>query len=281
MTSLYGVIGNPISHSRSPQMHNRWFAEAGIDGQYFPFDIEPSRLEEAVRGMKALNLGGWNVTIPFKEAILPLLDQVDDDAINIGAVNTVQNRNGKLIGSNTDGAGFAASLLEKRTAEDIKQSSILIIGAGGAAKGIYYALTKLNPASITVSNRTEERAVSLIQSIKTPVKAQAVSIQECEKLLSSYDIVINTSSVGMFPHTERLPIEISGMKDNALAADIIYNPLETAFLKEARKHKADTLNGVGMFVQQGALAFSQWTGIKPDTEKAISRITEELGGTSC
>ncbi|MGD7044047.1 shikimate dehydrogenase [Jeotgalibacillus proteolyticus] len=281
MTSLYGVIGNPITHSRSPQMHNRWFAEEGIDGQYFPFDIEPGRLEEAVRGMKALNIAGWNVTIPFKEAIMPLLDQVDDDAIKIGAVNTVKNCKGRLVGSNTDGAGFAASLLEKRTTEDIKQSSILIIGAGGAAKGIYYALTKLTPASITVANRTEERAVSLIQSIITPVKAQAVTIQECEKLLSSYDIVINTSSVGMFPHTERLPIHVSGLKNNALAADIIYNPLETAFLKEAKKCKADTLNGVGMFVHQGAMSFNQWTGTRPDTVKAISRITEELGGPSC
>ncbi|KIL46069.1 shikimate dehydrogenase [Jeotgalibacillus campisalis] len=262
-------------------MHNHWFEEEGIDGKYVPFEIDPNRLEEAVRGMKALNFTGWNVTIPFKEAIIPLLDQVEEDAKLIGAVNTVINQQGKLIGSNTDGAGFVESLYEKRTLKEIQQSSILLIGAGGAAKGIFHALAKLEPAHLAVANRTEERALSLIQSIKTNKKAQAITIRECEKLLSTFDIVINTTSVGMFPHVENMPIDVTKMKNCTLAADIIYNPLETAFLREAKKHGADTLNGVGMFVHQGALAFHQWTGTNPDTDKAVSRITKQLGGTSC
>ncbi|MEW9500504.1 shikimate dehydrogenase [Jeotgalibacillus marinus] len=281
MKILLGVIGYPIEQSKSPLMHNYWLKDQAIDGHYQAFEVQPLELKEAVTGMKVLGLSGWNVTIPFKEAIIPLLDQIDPAAKAIGAVNTVVVQGGQLIGKNTDGLGFVQSLIEKRSIQQIKQSSILIIGAGGAAKGIYYALSQLSPMTIRVTNRTFERAASLVENMNNNELNVAITTQEAQQKLSHFDIIINTTSVGMFPEIDHLPIDVSEIKQGALAVDIIYNPLKTRFLRKASENGADTLNGVGMFVHQGALAFKEWTGKKPNTEKAIKMIVKDQGGSTC
>lgn len=279
MAYLLGVIGNPIAQSKSPLMHNKWLENEGLDGFYQAFAIEPEKLEAAIIGMKALGFNGWNVTIPFKEAIIPFLDELDAAANAIGAVNTVVRKGEKLIGRNTDGLGFVQSLLDKRSADQLKQASILIIGAGGAAKGIYYALAKQLPKKIAITNRTQLRAESLVRSISVESPGCAFSIGEAQERLGEFDIIINTTSAGMFPNIKDMPLDITNIKKNALAADIIYNPLETSFLRKARLNGADTLNGVGMFVHQGALAFSYWTGKYPNSEQAINTIIQDQGGT--
>ncbi|PPA71481.1 shikimate dehydrogenase [Jeotgalibacillus proteolyticus] len=281
MSSLYGVIGNPIKHSKSPLMHNQWFEAEGIDASYHAFTIEPKNLEDAIKGMKALGIKGWNVTIPHKESIIPFLDEIDESAAVIGAVNTVVADGPRLIGKNTDGQGFVESLLTKRTSGEIKKSSILILGAGGAAKGIYHALLKLQPKRLYIANRTVSRAEALIKDVSTHDSAQALTMTAAEENPEQFDIIINTTSVGMSPAIGQSPIKLGLMKKDTLAVDIIYNPLETEFLKRAKAEGADTLNGVGMFVHQGALAFSYWTGSQPDTKKAIKMITENLGGVIC
>ncbi|TDL34474.1 shikimate dehydrogenase [Jeotgalibacillus sp. S-D1] len=281
MAYLLGVIGNPISQSKSPLMHNKWLAEEGLDGYYQAFAIELEKLEEAIVGMRALGIDGWNVTIPFKEAIMPFLDELDPAAKAIGAVNTVVRNGDKLIGRNTDGLGFVHSLLEKRSADQLNQASVLIIGAGGAAKGIYYALAQYHPEKIVVTNRTQQRAEALVCSISVPSPGFTLTIHEAQERLHEFDIIINTTSVGMIPNIKDMPLDITNISKNALAADIIYNPLETSFLHDARLNGADTLNGVGMFVHQGALAFSYWTGKHPNTEQAIKTIIQDQGGTIC
>ncbi|KIL44478.1 shikimate dehydrogenase [Jeotgalibacillus soli] len=281
MKSLYGVIGYPIEHSKSPMMHNAWFRNENFEGYYHPFKIEKNQLGNAIRGMKALQMKGWNVTIPYKEAIIPFLDEVDAAAVAIGAVNTVVYKNGKWVGTNTDGDGFVASLSLKRTKEQLKTSSILLIGAGGAAKGIYYALVNAGVNNIHIANRTVERASSLISKIAADGNFKGISLDSATEQLTQYDIIINTTSVGMYPEIDSVPIEVTNIKAGTLAVDIIYNPLETAFLKAAKERGAETLNGVGMFVYQGALAFEHWTGIRPDIEKAMTMIELNQGGTTC
>ncbi|WP_166805918.1 shikimate dehydrogenase [Jeotgalibacillus sp. R-1-5s-1] len=273
------VIGHPIKQSKSPFMHTIWLGELGISGSYEAKDILPEALAGEVKALVKGGYDGWNVTIPHKEAIIPLLDEVDEQAAVLGAVNTVIVKDGRLIGKNTDGTGFMKSLLLKRTAVDIAGSRVCIIGAGGAAKGIAGALVPYQPKSLSIANRTVSKGERLLNSLIINGEKSALTMDEAEAQLDEFDIVINTTSVGMVPDTDQTPINMTRVKKNSLAADIIYNPLQTAFLKQASEGGADTLNGVGMFVYQGATAFEEWTGEKPDAEKMIKRISESIGGT--
>jgi shikimate dehydrogenase len=280
MKKLFGLIGCPVHHSMSPLMHNDAFKQFGIAAYYHAFHVEKEHLKDAVRGMKVLGIAGFNVTIPHKTAIIPFLDDIDEMALQIGAVNTVVNENGRLIGYNTDGEGFVRALCEELNIE-LTGKHILLIGAGGAARGIYFSLASRKAACIDLCNRTVDKAEELINERKIPVLSRAYSLDEAQQLLGNYDIIINTTSVGMYPHVEEMPLSLANLKKGTVVSDIIYNPLETMLLKEAKRYGAITQNGVGMFVYQGALAFEKWTGIFPDTNRMKQIVIEQLGGKTC
>lgn len=275
MKKWYAVIGDPIAQSMSPAMHDAWFKENGIDASYVPIRVEAGDLEATVQSLKLLGCSGWNVTVPHKTAIIPFLDNVDEAAKQMNAVNTVcVLEDGTLFGTNTDGRGFYKALEEAYPGE-VTNRSVLIIGAGGAASGISFALHEAGCQSLTFTNRTVEKAEQL--SVKYP-HAKVHSIQEAEKAIHQFSLLVQTTSVGMNFAQSGVPLDPSGIQKDAIVADIIYNPLETEFLRDARFAGGRTMNGIGMFVHQGALAFKLWTGVYPDTSKMIQTISEKLGG---
>ncbi|MEH6941175.1 shikimate dehydrogenase [Bacillus sp. JJ722] len=277
MKQLYGVIGDPISHSMSPDMHNDAFTDQELDAYYNAFHVLPSHLEEAVKGMKALGVKGFNITVPHKTAIIPLLDQVDQLAATIGAVNTVKYEDGQFIGYNTDGLGFVAGLKEELH-DSLTEKKTLIIGAGGAARGIYFSLVKEGVHEIDIANRTVSRAQQIIDENPYEARSKSLSIKLAEDHLHDYDLIINTTSIGMKPKVDEMPLSLQHLRSDAFVSDIIYNPLETKFLSEAKKKGASIQNGLPMFIHQGALAFHIWTGIEPNIERMKAIVLRKLGG---
>ncbi|MED1205059.1 shikimate dehydrogenase [Heyndrickxia acidicola] len=277
MKKLYGVIGNPIEHSMSPLMQNDAFMDKGISAYYHPFKILPEFLGTALKGMKALGVSGFNVTIPYKTAVMPFLDKLDPLAEAIGAVNTVVLEEDQWVGYNSDGPGFVRSLKEDWKSE-WQNEKTLIIGAGGAAKAIYYSMAKEGMPRIDICNRTLERAASMKASCPFPCESNIMNIEQAEKQLSEYTLIIQTTSIGMDPLINDSPLSLEHMNDNAYAADIIYNPFETKFLREAREKGAEIQNGIGMFIYQGAIAFEKWTGVSPDMDRMRKLVTARLGG---
>jgi shikimate dehydrogenase len=270
MKKWYAVIGDPIGHSLSPFMHEKWFEEHGIDAAYLPVHAEPFELEKVFLAMKTLGISGFNVTLPHKQAIIPLLDHLDESAISMSAVNTVTFDGNRTTGWNTDGDGFVRSLMAK---QPDMAGNVLIVGAGGAARGIAFALKKAGFHSVAITNRTFRRAEELAEAID----GSALTLKDAEESLAKFSTIIQTTSVGL-AKDERLPLSLDKAAAGTLAADIIYNPLETPFLKASEAKGCRTLNGIGMFVYQGAIAFEKWTGVSPDTEKMIRILTEKLGG---
>lgn len=270
MKKWYAVIGDPIAHSLSPFMHDLWFEEHGIDATYIPIHVQPFELEKVFYAMKTLGVSGFNITLPHKQSIIPFLHKLDETAVIMNAVNTVTFNGHQYTGWNTDGDGFVRSL---STQPITLNEKVLIIGAGGAARGIAFALKRANFKDVTITNRTHRRAVELANEIDS----SALTIKDAEQSLADFSIIIQTTSVGL-AKGEALPLSIDRISTGTLVADIIYTPLETPFLKAAKEKNCTILNGVGMFVYQGAIAFEKWTGVKPDTEKMIEIITEKLGG---
>lgn len=262
-TVMYGVFGDPIRHSKSPVMLTRAFKETGVNAAYAAFHIAPDQLEQAVRGVRALGFGGFNVTIPHKQAIMPLLDDIDDSAKEIGAVNTVVNKDGRLVGYNTDGIGYVRSLKEE-TGLRIQGKRVLLIGAGGAARGVAYALSREQPAAIHIVNRTSDRADELAHDIGKFAECHGHSTDGMNEL-PPMDLIVNTTSVGMHPDTSRLPVDEAWLNRQigvgTTVSDLVYNPLTTAFLAAAAKRGARIHSGLGMFIYQGAYAFEYWTGL--------------------
>ncbi len=260
----------------SPVMHNDLFKEYEIDAHYHPFQVKSEDLPSAIKGLKAIGISGFNVTVPHKSSIIPLLDEVDELAHSIGAVNTVVNVNGRFIGYNTDGLGFLTGLTPYT--ETVTGKNILVIGAGGAARAIYFTLGKNKPEKIDIANRSVNKAEELINSCPYETVSKALSLEEASKVIGEYDIVIQTTMVGMAPNITEQPLSLELLSPNALVCDIIYNPLETKFLQEAGKKGAATQNGIDMFVYQGALAFEKWTGIFPDVNRMRENVLQQLGG---
>lgn len=276
MKKLYAVLGDPIGHSMSPVMLNDLFSFYQIDAHYLPFQVKPEDLGDAVKGLRAIGVGGFNVTIPHKSAIIPFLDIVDELALSIGAVNTVVNEGGKLIGYNTDGPGFLRSL--NPYVPSISGQRILVVGAGGAARGIYFAMAKEKPHVIDIANRTLERAVNLIADCPYDSSSKALTLQEASENIGKYDLIIQTTMIGMSPKMAEQPLNLDNLANQSIVCDIIYNPLETQLLQDAASKGARTQTGVDMFVYQGALAFEKWTGIFPDVERMRNNVLLQLGG---
>ncbi|MBO0996500.1 shikimate dehydrogenase [Bacillus sp. SD075] len=280
MKKIYGVMGDPIAHSMSPDIHNDAFEKENIEAVYHHFHVTKEGLNDAVKGMKALGIEGFNITIPHKTSIIPFLDEVDELALAIGAVNTVVNKNGRFIGYNTDGIGFFKSLCDEISG-DIKAKKTLVIGAGGAARAIYFTLVNEGVKQVDIANRTKERAAQLVSDCPYDKVSKALSIIEAEESLSQYDLIIQTTSSGMSPELDHSPLKVDQLKTGAIVSDIIYNPLQTKLLREAGEKGAETQNGLGMFINQAALAFEIWTGIMPDTARMTDIVLNKLGGNTC
>jgi len=262
-TAVYGVFGDPVAHSLSPLMHNAAFVHCAIDATYVPFHVTADELSAAVVALKALNIKGINVTIPHKEAIIPLLDHVDPAARQIGAVNTVINSNGRLIGYNTDSSGFIRS-----AHQDLGFSppgkQVLLLGAGGACRAAVQALLAAGVQRIIVANRNLQRAVNLIESFQsdaTQPQLVAVSYQSTEFLqaVSVADLLVNTTSVGL--HGENLNfLTLENIKGSALIFDMIYSKTGTALVQAARSRGLASIDGLSLLAAQGEDAFNIWTG---------------------
>ncbi len=277
MKKLFAVIGDPIAHSMSPDIHNDAFDRLGMDAHYQAFQIKSDQLEETLDAFKLLKVEGFNVTIPHKTNVIPFLDRIDPLAKAIGAVNTVKNENGEWVGYNTDGLGFFQSLTNADHF-DLKNKQVLIIGAGGAARAIYFTLAQKGIKKIDLTNRSISKADQLKKDCPFDVETKTWSLEIAESLLNRYDILVQCTSIGMTPDVDKTPIQGSLIKKNCIAIDIVYNPLETMFLQNAKKQGALIQNGIGMFVHQAAIAFEIWTGLIPDIKKMNECVLQKLGG---
>ncbi|MBL7126064.1 MAG: shikimate dehydrogenase [Dehalococcoidales bacterium] len=277
-TKVCGIIGDPIEHSMSPVMHNAAFKALGLDYVYFPFHVQRGELPGAIAGIRALNVVGLNVTIPHKEAVIPLLDRLEPLAERMGAVNTIVNEGGLLTGHNTDAPGFMQALRSKGI--DHEGKSILILGAGGASKGISFILAEAG-ASLVILNRTvtraEELASQIAQYYHRRPEALTLSEENLARGLDGADVLVNTTSVGMVPDVNQTPVPASLLNHNLVVCDIVYNPLETKLLREAKVAGARTIDGLDMLVWQGALAFEKWTGQKAPFEVMKQAAIKALG----
>ncbi|MHA2657782.1 MAG: shikimate dehydrogenase [bacterium JZ-2024 1] len=257
-TKITGIFGFPIEHTLSPVMHNTAFDALGLDIRYVAFKVSPYDLKDAVRAIRALNMLGVNITVPHKENVIPLLDKVDDEASFIGAVNTVVNSDGILVGYNTDGRGFIASLNEEGISFEAKR--ILIIGAGGAARAISYYLSE-KAKSLWLYDIDKQKAEKLANDLSRFRKC--VSILYDLKDIGTQDIIINATPLGLKPD-DPLPLQPEFINKDTVVYDLVYK--QTQFLKMAQQRGAKTLDGSGMLLWQGVLAFELWTGIKPPVD---------------
>ncbi|MCC6442306.1 MAG: shikimate dehydrogenase [Armatimonadetes bacterium] len=263
-TQIVGVFGFPVRHTLSPEMHNAAFEAMGLNFCYVPFEVPPDRLPAALEGVRALGLVGVNVTIPHKQAVIPGLDEITARASLIGAVNTVHHTQGRLVGDNTDAEGFLKPL--QALLGSLKGKRAVLIGAGGAARAVAFSLAA-EGASVWIANKTPERARVLAEDIIGAFnveRAWAASLTETaalQEILTSADIVINATSVGMYPHHQSPPaIPPEMLRSGQVVYDLVYNPVETAILRAARARGCATIDGLEMFVWQGAIAFERWTG---------------------
>jgi shikimate dehydrogenase len=257
-TKIYGILGRPVAYSLSPAMHNAAFQELGINAVYLPFPV--TDLAQAVAGIRGLAIGGASVTIPFKEEIIPLLDELDPQAARMGAVNTVVNREGRLIGYNTDWLG-AVTALKAQTS--IAGEHVLLLGAGGAARAIAFGILE-NGGRVTITDLDAPRAETLARELAV----EAIALNALAQCPAS--ILINATPVGMAPDLEGLPIEPELLKCYALVMDIVYRPLLTRLLREAQAHGARTIDGLQMLIHQATAQFELWTG-KPAPLEIMSR----------
>lgn len=283
-TKIAGIFGDPIGHTLSPLMQNAAFESAGLDIVFVPFHVrsdERGALKKAVEAIRALNMVGVNVTIPHKEKVIRHLDWVDEDAALMGAVNTIVNRDGRLMGYNTDGAGYLESLALD-TGLFPKGKRAFIVGAGGAARSIAYALLKNGASSVIIANRTLERAVGLAGELSERLDSErigAVALSDAAALsthISDADLVVNTTSLGMMGKGE-VEVPLASFKSSAVVSDIVYRPLETAFLKKASLAGLRCHTGLGMLVHQGAIAFELWTGAKAPVDVMREAAMRGLG----
>jgi shikimate dehydrogenase len=257
-TRVVGVWGHPVSHSRSPVMHNAALAALGLDWVYVPFDVDPIRVEAAVAAVRALGLIGINVTVPLKEAILPYLDEIDPAARVVGSVNTIHNRDGRLYGTSTDGPGFLNAL--RAVGQDVEGRRVYLLGAGGSARAVAFALAARG-VRVQIANRTAERAAALAAAVNGHYPG-AAAVAAWGGEAAPFDLLVNTTSLGMSPQEDALPeLPPNAFRDRPFVYDLIYAPPETRLLRAAREAGCGTSNGVGMLVQQGALSLALWTGL--------------------
>lgn len=278
-TKVVGLIGYPIGHTLSPAMHNRAFEYLDLNYIYLPFPVEENNLKGALRALPALGIVGVNVTLPYKEKVLAYLDEVTEEAELTGAVNTILVKDDRLIGYNTDGKGFIVSL-RKGAEIDPRGKRVVIIGAGGAGRAVSIQLAKEGAERIALFDIVFDKAQDLASHIEkyiSKVKAKRLREEGLEKEIRGADILINATPVGIKPD-DPPPIDPKLLHPNLLVYDLIYNPPKTRLLSQAEEIGAKTLNGMGMLLYQGALAFTIWTGKEAPIEVMARALEEELRG---
>lgn len=276
-TVVYGIVGDPVSHSLSPLMHNAAFRALDLDCVYVPFPVPRGSAEVAAIAARNMRLGGLNVTVPHKVDIMTFLDCTDSSARRIGAVNTVVTEGGKLTGYNTDALGFARAL--DAYSVDVKDREVLVLGAGGAARAVVFSLLDRG-AKVTVLNRDVVKAASLARDVAAEtiggIAHGALSDERLDEYVSGCTLLVNATSVGMHPRPNESPCPRRLLRPGLAVCDIVYNPLETLLLREARECGAVVIPGDEMLVQQGALAFELWTGVAAPVEIMRATVRQEL-----
>lgn len=272
---IAGVAGWPVAHSRSPRLHNYWLARHGIDGAYLPFAIPPDKLKEALQALPVLGIAGMNLTLPHKQQAMALLDEIDDEARQIGAVNTIWvDENQRLLGTNTDAYGFWQALVSTYPGWRADTGPAVVVGAGGAARAVIVALRTAGVPEIRLVNRTGARAEELIATLggsrSEPGARRLVqkSWEDREAALRDASLIVNTTNLGMSGQMP-LPLTLDNAPAHALVYDIVYVPLETPLLQAARARGLATLDGLGMLLHQARAGFSRWFGVEPTVDDAL------------
>ena len=258
------VIGNPIEHSLSPILHNYWIKINGIDATYKKQKLNEDELEQLISQVKKKEISGINVTVPFKKAIIPLLDELSTEAKNTQSVNTIYLKDSKVVGHNTDIFGFENSI--KKSKYSLVNKEVLILGAGGVVPSIIFALNKMKVSKIKISNRTKEKAENLKAIFKN------IEIVKWGKV-PNFDVIINATSIGL-KKEDNINLDFSSNSQSSLFYDVIYNPRETNFLKTGKSLGNITLNGKLMFVYQALSAFNIWHGIEPRVNENVIKLLD-------
>ena len=259
MGKSFAVIGDPIDHSLSPNIHSAAFRELNLDSSYIAYRIPKGELADGVEGLKKIKIDGFNITIPHKIEMMKYLDKIDESCSLIGAVNTVSNKDGVLKGYNTDMDGFLEPFKKKEL--NIKYAKVLLLGAGGAARAIVAGFAKEKAKQITIANRTLEKAAGLSEFAKTiGLDANAIKIEDLKNTAKDYDIIVNSTSIGL--KNEPSPISLEGINEKTIVYDIVYMPMNTDFLKKAKEKKAIIIYGYEMLLGQAVRSFEIWHGIE-------------------
>ncbi|ASN05164.1 shikimate dehydrogenase [Virgibacillus necropolis] len=275
----FGLIGYPIKHSLSPWIHEKFLQKAELQGEYNLYEIKANEsFAKKIDELKKENLNGFNITVPYKKTIIPYLDELDKKAAAIGAVNTVVCENGKWIGYNTDGDGYLRSLIKAYplVGQD-KNNKILILGAGGAARGILYTLSCNGYQQIDLANRTENAAREL-KTLYEMQNTNLLSLQEAENAMSDYDIIIQTTSVGMKSTDGHAIVKVNGLSEKNIVSDIVYQPVTTNFLRNAKNEGARIHYGHTMLLYQAQYAFELWTDVRVEINEMEQELLEQLEG---
>jgi len=281
-TKIVRLIGYPVEHSKSPFMHNAAFQYMGLDFVYHLFSVKPSDLEEAITSLRAPNVVGANVTIPYKEEVMKYLDEITPEAKFIGAVTTIHNREGKLIGYNTDGQGFITSLLTDGKVK-LEGQKVFLIGAGGAGKAVAVKLAERGVERLVITDKMVERAKTLVGKLRKnipdcPVDTIFPDDKEFAKTLLGSTLLVNATPVGM-NEGDPCVVDPEYLHKDLFIYDVIYNR-ETPLIAAAKKRGLKALGGIGMLIHQGAASFEIWTGQKAPIEVMKNRILEEMSNAS-
>ena len=276
-TGLLGVIGYPVEHSSSPAMHNAALARTELDFAYLPFAVPPDRVAEVPVAMRTLGIRGLNVTVPHKVAVMEGLDEISEEARVIGAVNTIANQDGRLTGYNTDAEGVIASLRADGGLDSLP-GAVALLGAGGAARAILYALLQAEEVEdVLLLNRTVEKAEALAADLDPEARRVRVGTLGGGDAICEAGLLINATSVGMHPGPEASPLpDPSVLHDRLTVLDIVYKPRRTGLLAQAEEAGARTVDGLGMLVHQGARAFEIWTGVAAPVEEMKQALVGQV-----
>jgi len=278
-TGVCGIIGDPVEHSLSPVMHNVAFEELNLDFVYLAFRVRREELSDAIIGARSLDLLGLNVTMPHKNAVMRYLDEIDSTARSIGAVNTILNNEGRLLGYNTDGIGALKALEENGITPNGKK--LLLLGAGGAGKAIAFHAAR-EVEELVILNRTPQKAKKLAEVLRKEfnkkINGDALSTEIMKEELRDADILVNATSVGMHPDIDQSLVPPSSLRTDLCVMDIIYNPLETKLAKDAKAVGAKVVSGIEMLVYQGAASFEIWTNhpapVKVMKQAVLNKLSE-------
>ncbi|MEA3453691.1 MAG: shikimate dehydrogenase [Candidatus Caldatribacteriota bacterium] len=278
-TKIIGLIGENIENSLSPFFHNQIILKHSLNFCYLPFQVAETDLGEAIQGIRALNIRGVNITFPYKERVIEFLDEVEESTRRIGAVNTIVNNKGILTGYNTDVIGFKKSLQDKEKFV-IKEKNVVVLGAGGAARGVIYTLLEEGTEEISIFNRTLEKAEKIKQDFSPFFPRSSINIFSFEQddikdKIKEANLLLNATSIGMASQVGNTPLPDEKLfHPNLLVYDLIYHPAKTLFLKQAERAGAKTINGVPMLVYQGIESLYLWTGFKPEGKEVLEIIRQ-------